>query len=119
MYIRSRGVVGLVDGVFYRLNDDFSGMKADTDLQTRISEPRDRILHGQSGQTATNGMILVRARGTEKRHHAIALYLVDDTVVAMNGILHEVKHGLEPSHAQFRIAEAVNQTRRISDVSEE
>jgi hypothetical protein len=116
MHVRAGSIVGLVDTVFYRLDDDFTGMDADTDLQARVCKPRNRILHGQSSQTTTNGMILMRSRRAENRHHAIALYLVDDTVVAMNGILHEVEHRLQTPHAQFRIAQAVNQTRGISDV---
>ena len=102
--VRPGGVIGLVNGVHYGLNDDFTGMKADTDLQTRVSEPRHRVLHGQSSQTASYGMILVRSRRAEKRHDAIALYLVDNAIVAMDGILHEVEHGLQTAHTRFGIS---------------
>ena len=100
------------------LHDDFTGVEADADLQARVGEPRDRVLHRQRRQAAADGMILMRSRRAEQRHDAIALYLVDDTVVAMNGILHEIEHGLQAAHAQFGIAEAVDQAGRIADVGE-
>ena len=61
-------------------------------------------------------MILVRLRRAEQRHDAVALNLVDDAVVAMNGILHEVEHRLQAPHRQFRIAKTIDQARRISDI---
>src|ERR1700687_772679 len=61
-------------------------------------------------------MILVRPRRTEERHDAVALYLVDDAVVAMNGILQDASPRLQPPHRQFRITQAIDQARRISDV---
>src|SRR6266481_63017 len=61
----------------------------------------------------------MRPRRAEKRHNAIALYLVDDAIVAMDGIFHEVEHGLQAAHTRFGISQAINQTRRISDVSEQ
>ena len=48
VHVWTSGVVGLVNSVFYRLNDDFTGMKADANLQIRVSESCNRILHGQS-----------------------------------------------------------------------
>ena len=61
-------------------------------------------------------MVFVRSWCAKKCHHAIALDLVDNAVVAMNSILHEIKHGLKTPHAQFGIAQTIDQTRRISDV---
>ena len=109
MNVGAGRVVSLVDAVFYRLDDDFTGVKADADLHARVREPRDRVLHRQSGETAANGMVLVRTRRAEQRHDSVALYLVDDAVVAMNGILHEVEHRLETPHRQLGIAEAIDQ----------
>ena len=36
MHICARGIVGLVDTVFDRLNDDLAGVDADTNLQIRV-----------------------------------------------------------------------------------
>ena len=94
-------------------------MEADANLQARVCKSCDRVLHGQRSQTAPNGMVFTRSRRAEQRHDAITLYFVDDTVIAMNCILHEVEHRLQTPHAQFGIAQAINQTRRISDVREE
>ena len=51
----------------------------------------------------------MRLRRAKQRHDSVALYLVDDAVVAMNGILHEVEHRLETPHRQLGIAEAIDQ----------
>jgi len=104
MYVRARRVVGLVDAVFNRLNDDFAGVQADTDPQIGIVKPRHCVLHGQSSQATANGMILTWSWRAKQRHDAVTLHFVDDTVVAMNGILHEIEHRLQTPHAQFRIA---------------
>ena len=61
----------------------------------------------------------MRPRRAEQRHDAIALYLVDDAVVAMNGILHESEHGLQTPHAEFGVAQAIDQAGRIADVGEQ
>jgi hypothetical protein len=104
MYVCARRVVGLVDAVFNCLNDNFAGVQADTDLQADVVKPRNRVLHGQSCKATANGMILTRSWRAKQRHDTIALYFVDDTVIAMNGILHEIEHRLQTPHAQFRIA---------------
>ena len=61
----------------------------------------------------------MRSRRAEERHHAVALRLSDDTVVTMNRILHEIENGLETPHAEFGIAQAVNQACRIPDIGKE
>jgi hypothetical protein len=103
MYVSARRVVGLVDAIFNRLNDDLASMEADTDPQIGIVKPRNCVLHGQSCQATANGMIFTRSWRPKKCHDAVTLYFVDDTVVAMNGILHKNEHRLQASHAQFRI----------------
>lgn len=64
-------------------------------------------------------MILMRARRAEKRHDTIALYLVDDAVVSMHGILHETYHGLQAKHGRLGITQTVNKARRITNVGEQ
>jgi hypothetical protein len=59
--------------VFYRLDNDFTCMNADADLQIRIAEACHSILHCESREAATDSMILMRLRGAKKRHHSIAL----------------------------------------------
>ena len=41
MDVGAGGVIGLVNTVFYRLDDDFAGVEADADLHARICQPRD------------------------------------------------------------------------------
>src|SRR5664279_765194 len=50
VYVRTRGVVGLVDAVFDRLHDDFTGMDADPGPQAsrpRPASPEPRGSHGR------------------------------------------------------------------------
>ena len=90
MYVNTGRVIGLVDTVFDDLDDDFAGVETNSDLQARVTKPCDRVLHGQRCQASANGMVLMGAWCAEKRHDTVALYFVDDTVVAMDGILHEI-----------------------------
>ena len=46
MHIYAGRVIRLIDGVLDNLNDNFTRMKADADLQSRIVELADRVLHG-------------------------------------------------------------------------
>ena len=95
-------------------------MEANPDLHAGISEPRNRILHGQSSKTAADRMVFMRARRcAEQRHHAVALDLVDDAVVAVDRLLHQVEHRLQPPHAEFGIAEAVDQIGRVADIGKQ
>jgi hypothetical protein len=119
MHVGTGGVVGLVKTVFDGLHHHFPGMKANPDLQARVFEPCNRILHGERREAAANRVILMGVRCAEQRHHSIALDPVDDAVVAMHGLLHQVEHRFQAPHAQFRIAQAVDQAGRIADVGEE
>ena len=116
MNIGARGIIGLVETVLDRLNDDLAGVNTDTNLQIRIADPLDALLHGQGGEATANGVILVRLRRAEQRHDAIALRFVDDAVVAKHGLIHEVEDGLQPPQAEFGIAQAVDQSGRIANV---
>src|SRR5713101_8897822 len=91
-------------------------MEANANLQTHVCKPRDRILHRQSGQTTPNGVILMGPRRTKERHDAVALYLVDDTVVAMNSILHQIEHRLQALHRKLGITQALDQAWQIADI---
>ena len=58
-------IIGLVNPVFYRLNNDFACVHANSDLQIRIAQARHSILHCQSGEATANSMILMRLRSTK------------------------------------------------------
>ena len=92
-------------------DDNFAGVNAYTYLQIRIAKTCDSILHCQSREAATDGVILMRLRGTEERHDPVALRLVDDAFIARNGFLHEVQNRLEPLHAYFGIAQTIDEAR--------
>src|SRR5579871_2027468 len=64
-------------------------------------------------------MVFMRPRRSEQRHDAVALDLVDDAVIAMHRLFHEIEHGLEPLHPEFGIAQAVDQAGRVSDVGKQ
>src|SRR5580698_4831286 len=117
--VGSRGVVGLVNGVFDCLDDNLAGMYPHTNLQAGVSQPRDGILHRESGETAANRMVFVRLRRAEQGHDAVALYLVDDAIVAMHGLFHEIERRLKASHSKLRISEAIDQSGRIPDIGEQ
>ena len=73
VHICARGIIGLVNSVLYRLNNDFAGMNANADLQIRIAEASDPILHCQRREAATDCVILMRLRGAKQRHDPVAL----------------------------------------------
>jgi len=119
MHIRARRIVGLVHAVFDDLDDDLADVKPHAYLQVLIEKTRDRVLHRQCAQAATNRMILVRHGSPEQRHDAVALHLVDDALITMDGILHEVQHRIEALHRKLGITKAVDQPRRIADVGKQ
>ena len=51
--------------MLYRLNNDFTGVNANSDLQIRIANACHSILHRQRREAATDGMILMRLWGTK------------------------------------------------------
>src|SRR5713226_10107863 len=78
VHIRARGIIRLVNSVLYRLNNDFTGVDTNADLQIWIAEACYPILHCQRRQAAADSVILKRLGRAEKRHDSIALRLVDD-----------------------------------------
>ncbi|MGY4253150.1 hypothetical protein ACVI1L_000218 [Bradyrhizobium sp. USDA 4516] len=118
VHVRARGIIGLIDAVLDGLEDDLTGVDADADLHIDVMQALDVILHRQRRETAPNGVILMRLRGAEHRHDAVALGLVDDAAVAVNRLVHQVEHRLQAPHAQFGISEAIDDARRVADISE-
>jgi hypothetical protein len=106
--IRARGIIGLVNSVLYRLNNDFTGVNANADLQIRIAEACYPVLHCQRRKATTDSVILMRLRRTEQCHDSIALGFVDDAIVTNNGFIHEIENGLQASHPQFGIAQTID-----------
>ena len=73
MHIRARGIIGLVNSVLYRLNNNFAGVNANTDLQIGIAEACNGILHRQRCEAAPNCVVLMRLWGSKESHHPVAL----------------------------------------------
>ena len=73
MHIRARGIIGLVNSMLDRLNNNFAGVNANPDLQIGIAEACHAILHRQRCEAATNCVVLVRLWGTKERHDPVAL----------------------------------------------
>src|SRR5262249_18318186 len=110
---------GLVKPVLDRLDHDLAGVHADADLQIGVADALDAVLHGERRETAADRVILMRLRCAEQRHHSVALRLVDDAVVADDGLVHELEDGLQTLHAEFGIAQAVHQAGRVTDVGKQ
>ena len=51
--------------MLYRLNNNLSGVNANSDLQISIANASHSILHRQRCETATNSMILMRLWSTK------------------------------------------------------
>ena len=49
-------------------------------------------------------MVLVRQRGAEQRHDAVAHHLVDGTLVVVHGFHQPLEHGIQDSARLLRIA---------------
>ena len=107
MHICPCGIIGLVNAVLYRLNDNLAGMNANPDLQIRIVEACDPILHSKRREAAANSVILMRLGGAKQRHDAVALRFVDDAVITNNGFIHEVENWPQALHTRFGIAQAI------------
>ncbi len=73
VHICACGIEGLVNSVLYRLNNNFTGVNANANLQIRIAEAGYPILHCQRREAATNGMIFLRSRGAKECHDPVAL----------------------------------------------
>ena len=115
---RTGDVIGQVEAVFDRLDDDHAGVHPDPDLHILVPEPGDGCLHGQRRRAGAQGMILMRARGSEERHDAVASHLVDHAVVAIDGTPHRVDRGLQAAQCILGIG-TIDETRRIADVGKD
>ena len=113
------GIVRLINSMLDRLNDNLSRMNADTDLQIRVADAGHGILHRKGCEAATNGVILVGVRGTKDCHDAIALGFVDDPIIANDGLVHQLKNGLQTPHSQLRISQPIDKTCRVADVGKQ
>src|SRR5262249_6769229 len=80
----ARDVVGQMEAVLDRLDDDRAGMNPNPDLEGFIAELVHRRLHGERRGTRALRMILMRTRRAKERHDAIAAHLVDHTVVVID-----------------------------------
>jgi len=102
-------IIGLVNSVLYRLNNNFACMNANANLQIRIPEALRSILHRQCREAATNCVIFMRLGRAKQRHDAVALRFVDDAIVTNNSFIHEIENGLQASHSPFGIAQTINE----------
>ena len=64
----------------------------------------DRLLHGQGGVAGAHGVVLVRERGAEERHDAVAHDLVDGALVAVHRLHHALEDGVQELARLLRVA---------------
>jgi hypothetical protein len=64
----------------------------------------DRVLHAQRGVAGAHRVILMRERGAEQRHDAVAHDLIDRALVVVHGFHHAFEDGIEDLARLFRIA---------------
>ena len=107
---RTRDVIGLVQAVLDRLDDDLAGVNADPDFQIGIAEPGDGCLHGERGRAGTHCVVFVRPGRSKECHDSVASDLVDHTVIAFDGALHGINDGPHPAHRILGVG-AVDETR--------
>ena len=90
---RRKGRVGLVD-------DDLAGLDADACLETELANV---IQDPQAGPDGPVGVILVRDRDTECRHHGVAGELFDRAAVGLDAALDTVEEGSHAATGDLRI----------------
>ena len=61
------------------------------------------LLHGQGGIAGPHRVILMRQRGAEQRHNAIAQDLIHRAFVAVHGVHHEAQGGVQQGAGLFRV----------------
>ena len=59
--------------MLYDLNDNFTGVNANANLQIRITKRFTSVLHRQCREATPDGMILMRLRRAKHRHDAVTL----------------------------------------------
>ncbi len=109
VHVCAGSIIGLVDSVLDDLNDHLAGVNADPDLQIGVVKTFHLLLHGQSGKATPYRMIFMRPWCAKHRHDPIALSLVDDAVIAANRFIHGIESRLQAPHAEFGIAEPINE----------
>jgi hypothetical protein len=85
------------------LDNHFTSVNADPDLNVRITQTRNLILHCQRRKACTNRVIFMGAWGTKESHDPIALRFVDNSVISNNSLIHQVERWLQTFHPEFRI----------------
>ena len=83
-----------------------------------LGVPLHRLLHPQRGVARPHRVILVGERRAEERHDAVAHYLVDSALVAMDRLHHPLEHGVEELARLLGIAVG-EQLHRALEVGEE
>ena len=73
VHVGAGGIIGLINSMLDRLNNNFAGVNANPDLQIRIAEAGHPVLHRQRCEAATHGVILMGLWGTKQRHDPVAL----------------------------------------------
>ena len=119
MHVGASRIIGLIDAMLYRLNDDLSGMDADPYLQIRVANEGHSVLHCQCRKTAANRMILMGLGGAKQRHDPVALRFVDDAVIANHGFIHDVENGLKALHSEFGIAQTIHDTGGVANIGKQ
>ena len=73
VHICAGGIVGLVNSMLYRLNNNLTGVNANANLQIWIAETGYPILHRQRREAATDRVVLMRLWGAKYGHDPVAL----------------------------------------------
>jgi len=65
VHVRACSVIRLVESVLYRLNNNFTGMNANADLQIGVTKAFYSVLHVQRSEASTDCMIFMGLRGAK------------------------------------------------------
>ena len=95
-----------------RPHDDFAGVEADADPHggavgvsgERVGVSPSRLLHPESRQARPYRVVLEGDGSTEEGHDSVAHHLVDRAFVLVNGIHHQLEHGVENRPRFFGVA---------------
>jgi hypothetical protein len=106
-------------------DDDLAGIHADPDRDRHAVGPLhffriagDALLHPQRSITGPHRVILMGDRRAEQRHDAVAEHAVDGALIAMDGIDHQLDHGVEKLLRILHVA-AGNHLQRAFDVGKQ
>jgi hypothetical protein len=108
-----------------RAHHDLAGVEADADLDRGIDGPPrvlrvppHGVLHAERGIAGAQRVVLVGERGAEQGHDAVAHHLVHRPLVAVDGLHHQLEHGIEDLAGLLRVA-VRQQLHRALEVCEE